>query len=105
MPEGVSSVYPGGSVHDSRASNISEKQVAALAERFAEIVPPRMFSMATLQGYLMAYKTRPHAAVDEAALWVQKKTKDRLVPASASRTDSSGGATVAGRSPVADRSP
>ncbi|RDX49168.1 P-loop containing nucleoside triphosphate hydrolase protein [Lentinus brumalis] len=105
MPEGVSSVYPGGSVHDSRASNISEKQVAALAERFAEIVPPRMFSMATLQGYLMAYKTRPHAAVDEAALWVQKKTKDRLVPASASRTDSSGGVTVAGRSPVADRSP
>ncbi len=81
MPEGVSSVYP-GSVHNSRGSHLSAEESAALAERFAEIIPHRMFSMATLQGYLMAYKTRPYAAVDEAAAWVQKKTKNRTVPAS-----------------------
>ncbi|CDO69092.1 hypothetical protein BN946_scf184992.g41 [Trametes cinnabarina] len=81
MPEGVSSVYA-GSVHSSRGSALSAEEAAALAERFAETIPPRTFSMATLQGYLMAYKTRPHAAVDEAAAWVEKKMSERTVPAS-----------------------
>ncbi|KAI0697818.1 hypothetical protein C8T65DRAFT_17642 [Cerioporus squamosus] len=102
MPEGVSSVYP-GSVHNSRTSHLSATEAAALADRFAEIIPPRTFSMATLQGYLMAYKTRPYAAVDEAAEWVQKKAKDRT----ARVEDSSGALTVAdgGQSQRRGRSP
>ncbi|RPD59031.1 P-loop containing nucleoside triphosphate hydrolase protein [Lentinus tigrinus ALCF2SS1-7] len=94
MPEGISSVYP-GSVHTSRVANLSATQAADLADRFAEIIPARTFSMATLQGYLMAYKTRPYAAVEEAAAWVQKKKKEKPTPAAAARMEPNGAATVA----------
>ncbi|KAL1735453.1 P-loop containing nucleoside triphosphate hydrolase protein [Schizophyllum commune] len=53
----------------------------ALAARFAEAIPEREFSMASLQGYLMGYKVRPQDAVDNVERWVAgqmaKKTAKR----------------------------
>lgn len=41
-----------------------------LAAQFAEIIPDRKLSMASLQGYLMRYKTQPRGAVQNASDWV-----------------------------------
>ncbi|KAI0738475.1 P-loop containing nucleoside triphosphate hydrolase protein [Daedaleopsis nitida] len=73
LPAGISSAYA-GALHTSGAQ-LSRKKAAALAERFADIIPPHAFSMATLQGYLMAYKVRPYDAVADAPAWVEKKLK------------------------------
>ncbi|KAL1672427.1 P-loop containing nucleoside triphosphate hydrolase protein [Schizophyllum commune] len=43
----------------------------SLARRFAEAIPDREYSMASLQGYLMKYKDRPKAAVEDVAGWVE----------------------------------
>lgn len=49
----------------------SRRQTRRLAARFAEIIPDREFSMASLQGYLMTYKTRPYDSVRDATAWVE----------------------------------
>lgn len=53
--------------------NLSRDEVLELAARFAEAIPDREFSMASLQGYLMTYKTRPRQAVENALSWVEKE--------------------------------
>ncbi|KAG2011868.1 mitochondrial chaperone bcs1 [Coprinopsis cinerea AmutBmut pab1-1] len=67
-PEQVSAVVQ--SSHRRRGPRLSSQEVEELAAKFADAVPEREFSMATLQGYLMTYKIRPCAAVEEAANWV-----------------------------------
>lgn len=66
-----------GITHSSRGPRLSPKKAAELADRFAALVPNRAFSMATLQGYLMTYKTRPYDAVDDVAAWVEKKKREQ----------------------------
>ncbi|KZT67586.1 P-loop containing nucleoside triphosphate hydrolase protein [Daedalea quercina L-15889] len=56
--------------------DLSGQEVCELAARFADIIPERQFSMASLQGYLMLYKSDPRAAVADAPAWVQEE-KDR----------------------------
>ncbi|KAI0773332.1 P-loop containing nucleoside triphosphate hydrolase protein [Trametes elegans] len=73
VPESIRSMYVGDVV--GRAPRLSAERVAALADEFASIVPPRTFSMATLQGYLMAYKIRPFDAVADAPAWVEKRMR------------------------------
>jgi chaperone BCS1 len=46
------------------------EQIQELADRFASAIPEYEFSMASLQGYLMLYKTRPFDAVKNVANWV-----------------------------------
>ncbi|TBU36872.1 P-loop containing nucleoside triphosphate hydrolase protein [Dichomitus squalens] len=87
MPEGVKSVYA-GVTHAKGTYSLSPEKAKALAERFAAIIPPRTFSMATLQGYLMAYKVRPYAAVLEAPAWVEKKQKEKAGQAAAKKDSS-----------------
>ena len=53
--------------------NLSRDEVLELAARFAEAIPDREFSMASLQGYLMTYKTHPRQAVENALSWVEKE--------------------------------
>ncbi|KAL1748780.1 P-loop containing nucleoside triphosphate hydrolase protein [Schizophyllum fasciatum] len=50
----------------------------ALAARFAEAIPEREFSMASLQGYLMSYKVRPQDAVDNVDQWVAAQRAKNL---------------------------
>ncbi|KAI0773333.1 P-loop containing nucleoside triphosphate hydrolase protein [Trametes elegans] len=66
-----------GTAHMARAPRISRKKAAELADRFAAAVPHRAFSMATLQGYLMAYKTRPLDAVRDLPAWVEGKQREK----------------------------
>jgi len=56
---------------------LPRREVLALATRFAEAIPEREFSMASLQGFLMTYKSRPREAVDEASKWVENERRAR----------------------------
>ncbi|KAA1473996.1 P-loop containing nucleoside triphosphate hydrolase protein [Dentipellis sp. KUC8613] len=56
---------------------LSMEQIDSLAARFAEAIPERVLSMASLQGYLMTYKTRPTQAVEDVAQWVCETTNKR----------------------------
>ncbi|KAK7025195.1 mitochondrial chaperone BCS1 [Favolaschia claudopus] len=67
-----------GTSHRQQAPKLRRKQVAKLAERFAEAIPERELSMAALQGYLMTHKIRPHHAVTEAKAWVETERAARL---------------------------
>ncbi|KAH9967184.1 P-loop containing nucleoside triphosphate hydrolase protein [Russula dissimulans] len=60
-----------GVAHSSRAPKLSKGKIALLAEQFAARIPERELSMASLQGYLMSYKTRPFQAVDDIERWVE----------------------------------
>lgn len=62
-----------GSSHGHRGPRLSAEKVAELAAEFAEAIPEREFSMATLQGYLMGYKIRPYDAIKDAPSWIEKE--------------------------------
>ncbi|KAA1470208.1 P-loop containing nucleoside triphosphate hydrolase protein [Dentipellis sp. KUC8613] len=66
-----------GVTHGSRAPSLTTKQIDALAKRFADAIPERDFSMASLQGYLMTYKVRPVQAVEDIGRWVHDKVAER----------------------------
>ncbi|KAG8756830.1 hypothetical protein FRC11_004979 [Ceratobasidium sp. 423] len=44
------------------------------AEEFASAIPPREFSIAQLQGYLMEYKGQPQRAATEIKKWVEEES-------------------------------
>jgi chaperone BCS1 len=67
-----------GSTHSARVPVLTRGQVTHLAKKFADTIPEREFSMASLQGYLMGYKTRPFDAVKEASRWVEKERSEQL---------------------------
>ncbi|KAI0305836.1 P-loop containing nucleoside triphosphate hydrolase protein [Multifurca ochricompacta] len=67
-----------GTAHSARPPKLSKRKVERLAEQFAERIPEREFSMASLQGYLMAYKVRPFQAVDDVERWA-KDTREAQV--------------------------
>jgi mitochondrial chaperone BCS1 len=70
-------VYSGNS-HRARAPQLTRRQVSELATAFATSLPEeREFSMAALQGYLMAYKTRPYEAAKDIVQWVEKERSDK----------------------------
>ncbi|KAI0372630.1 P-loop containing nucleoside triphosphate hydrolase protein [Pilatotrama ljubarskyi] len=94
LPESVHAVYVGMSHTANRLPALSKEQLTALADRFAEIIPPRAFSMATLQGYLMAYKIRPLDAVADAPAWVDKRMREKAAAASKSQKGQGGGAVA-----------
>ncbi|KAI0629346.1 P-loop containing nucleoside triphosphate hydrolase protein [Trametes polyzona] len=81
LPESVRSAYVGMTHAADGLLRMSAKRVAELAEQFADIVPPRAFSMATLQGYLMMYKVRPLEAIADAPAWVQKRLQEKAAAA------------------------
>ncbi|KAG5636482.1 hypothetical protein H0H81_007878 [Sphagnurus paluster] len=62
-----------GVAHTGRAPILGPARIAELADRFADAIPERECSMASLQGFLMSYKTRPVEAAHEAAAWVAKE--------------------------------
>ncbi|KAF8066757.1 P-loop containing nucleoside triphosphate hydrolase protein [Lyophyllum atratum] len=67
-----------GVTHHDRAPELSRIHITRLAMRFSDAIPERECSMASLQGYLMAYKTRPVEAAKEAATWVEKERVARM---------------------------
>ncbi|KAI8985570.1 P-loop containing nucleoside triphosphate hydrolase protein [Trametes punicea] len=77
LPEAVRTVYVGMTRGAASFPRLSAEEVSALAERFAATIPPRTFSMASLQGYLMAYKIRPLNAVLDAPAWVERRLQEK----------------------------
>ncbi|TRM69873.1 P-loop containing nucleoside triphosphate hydrolase protein [Schizophyllum amplum] len=70
-----------GTPQRARLFRLDPAVAGALAARFAEAVPEREISMASLQGYLMGYKVRPQDAVEDVERWVavqraEKKTRN-----------------------------
>ena len=72
-----------GTAHSARAPKLSKKNIERLAEQFSARIPDRKLSMASLQGYLMSYKTRPLQAVDDVERWANEtqEVQDRRVAA------------------------
>ena len=79
----VDSKYPEGTLsfvgqrHCCRSPKLSLQEINDLANQFAEAIPEREFSMASLQGYLMTRKDRPIEAVQDAGGWVEKERQER----------------------------
>ncbi|GJJ07005.1 hypothetical protein Clacol_001203 [Clathrus columnatus] len=48
-----------------------------LSDQFAESIPVDVFSVASLQGYLMLYKERPHSALKDIEKWVQENEYEK----------------------------
>lgn len=65
-----------GVSHSARAPKLSREQYFALAVRFGRAIPDGEFSMASLQGYLMAYKIRPLEAVRDIHGWIEKQREE-----------------------------
>jgi mitochondrial chaperone BCS1 len=74
-----------GTTHSERAPKLSKKEIERLAEQFAARIPGREMSMASLQGYLMSYKTRPLQAVDDVDRWVEDQCEGRDAMRAAAR--------------------
>ncbi|TFK60239.1 P-loop containing nucleoside triphosphate hydrolase protein [Pluteus cervinus] len=67
-----------GNSHWTRGPKLTKQEVEDLANKFAEGIPERQLSMASLQGYLMGYKIRPFDAVKDVAPWVEKELIERV---------------------------
>lgn len=76
LSPGFPSSYTGTS-HNARAPKLPREQYLALAKRFGQHIPDDEFSMASLQGYLMAYKARPMEAVRDVHDWMEKQREER----------------------------
>ncbi|KAH8077900.1 P-loop containing nucleoside triphosphate hydrolase protein [Cristinia sonorae] len=59
--------------HSTRSPRLTQDQVLSLAKQFADAIPNRQCSMASLQCYLLMYKTRPVTAVEDAPAWVEQE--------------------------------
>ncbi|KAI0091538.1 P-loop containing nucleoside triphosphate hydrolase protein [Irpex rosettiformis] len=66
-----------GERHRSAGPRLSYRRVAVLAERFADAIPERELSMASLQGYLMSYKIRPIEAAEAIVAWVAHERAEK----------------------------
>ncbi|TFK73736.1 P-loop containing nucleoside triphosphate hydrolase protein [Pluteus cervinus] len=66
---------------------LTEKEISDLAKQFAEAIPEEELSVASLQGYLLKNKTRPHQSVEEVAAWVvqERETREKLKKEKAER--------------------
>lgn len=73
-PTGVDYVRPHNRTKPPR---LSRSQVDKLAAAFSDALPERVFSMASLQGYLMMYKTRPVDAVNDFAAWIERESREK----------------------------
>ncbi|CCM02522.1 uncharacterized protein FIBRA_04624 [Fibroporia radiculosa] len=62
-----------GFLHSTEESVLTKEDASILAEEFAQAVPERSFSMAVIQGFLMAYKSTPRSAVAEVSRLVDLK--------------------------------
>ncbi|THH05072.1 hypothetical protein EW145_g5057 [Phellinidium pouzarii] len=59
------------------ARPIDAQTLSRLAKQFADSIPKDEFSVAALQGYLLKNKSRPEAAAEGAAAWVQSEREMR----------------------------
>lgn len=58
---------------------LSYVEVSDLAESFARIIPPLVFTPAEIQGYLLLHKDNPAGAVAGAERWAQEAKRESPV--------------------------
>ncbi|KZT21609.1 P-loop containing nucleoside triphosphate hydrolase protein [Neolentinus lepideus HHB14362 ss-1] len=68
---------PARKVKKLEGPELSAEELDGLATQFADAIMGREHSMASLQGYLMQYKTKPHDASANVAQWVQQERENR----------------------------
>lgn len=56
---------------------LTAHEVHRLAAQFADSIQDREFSMASLQGFLMKHKSRPHDAIDLVPEWIAAERDER----------------------------
>ena len=78
----------------SSSSTLTESERDALADDFAEAIPDGVLSMASLQGYLVRFKTQPHDAVDNAREFVETERLKRVAKTSDVRESGTGNKIV-----------
>ncbi|KZT69337.1 P-loop containing nucleoside triphosphate hydrolase protein [Daedalea quercina L-15889] len=61
-----------------RSATLPRAKSRVLAAQFAEAIPEREFSMASLQGYLMMYMVRPYDAAKNVGAWVDKERAESV---------------------------
>ncbi|KAL0566270.1 hypothetical protein V5O48_015747 [Marasmius crinis-equi] len=69
-----------GAMHQDRhayAPRLSKRELEAMSTEFADTIPEREVSMASLQGYLMVYKIRPQDAVKIVGEWVEGELRGK----------------------------
>ncbi|KAK7446314.1 hypothetical protein VKT23_014520 [Stygiomarasmius scandens] len=59
-------------------TDFSVRHIKMLSKQFEAAIPDRELSMASLQGYLMMYKTRPVDAVRNVGEWIKKEKEAAL---------------------------
>jgi chaperone BCS1 len=62
------------------SQELAPSQISALANKFADAIPEEEFSVASLQGFLMSYKSCPLNAIEGVREWVaneQRKKRER----------------------------
>ncbi|KIJ36051.1 hypothetical protein M422DRAFT_261599, partial [Sphaerobolus stellatus SS14] len=52
---------------------LTDEEAEQYAEQFSEIIPERMFSVATLQGLLLRHKNKPRDAIEASKVWVKQQ--------------------------------
>ncbi|KAF9447726.1 P-loop containing nucleoside triphosphate hydrolase protein [Macrolepiota fuliginosa MF-IS2] len=61
-----------------KTMTVSESTIEKLADIFSDTLPDREFSMASLQGYLMTYKTNPTAAIHDFPGWIERERREKV---------------------------
>jgi mitochondrial chaperone BCS1 len=64
---------PRGVLHHGK----SDEEIAALAEKFAEIMPAKEFTPAEIQNYLLKHKMHPERAIEELQEWVDQTREEK----------------------------
>ncbi|HEV7737687.1 MAG TPA: AAA family ATPase, partial [Chlamydiales bacterium] len=60
-----------------RSVPLTPHEASSLAEKFSDAIPEGVFSVATLQGFLLNYKDKPCVAVEVAPEWVKGEMEKR----------------------------
>jgi chaperone BCS1 len=55
----------------------TEKEIGAMAEVFADLVPSEEYTPAEIQGYLLKHKTDPQGAIDGVKAWMESKSQEK----------------------------
>lgn len=58
---------------------VTLEELSKLSDEFGELIPVDVFSVASLQGYLMLYKERPRSALEGIEKWVEEELAKRNV--------------------------
>ncbi|PPQ74339.1 hypothetical protein CVT24_000693 [Panaeolus cyanescens] len=69
---------------------LSAEKIEEMSREFADTIPEREFSMASLQGFLMGYKIHPFEAVKDVGGWIERERAEMAAKAKAKEANAQG---------------